>query len=181
MTTHDPRAQVLADALETAHPLLTRFLVGFDDSNHTRQAPGIPNHVAWILGHLALYHHRAADRVLGHDDPQPLPQPDFISGDGRSGTRERIDTESVCNGSVPIDDPSIYPTFERLMQIHDTALNRLIETTRTADSAMLDRMVNWGAPFQAQKLIIRMVMHMGTHAGQITDLRRGLGMGSVLG
>lgn len=182
MSTTDPRAAVLADALETALPLFTRFLVGFDDTNHTRQAPGMPNHVAWTLGHLALYHHRAADRVLGHDEPQPLPEQDFISGDGRSGTADRVDTESVCYGSVPTDNPSIYPTYARLLELHDAALNRLISTARSADREMLDRMVPWGStPFAADKLLVRMIMHLGTHTGQITDLRRGLGMKSVIG
>lgn len=182
MPTPDPRAAVLADALETTLPLFTRFLHGFDDANHTRQAPGMPNHAAWTLGHLALYHHRATDRLLGHDEPQPLPAADFIEGDATSGTPERVDSESVCYGSTPVDDPSIYPTYARLLDIHQRAWDRLVKATRNADTAMLDRRVPWGsAPFPADALIVRMMMHMGTHAGQITDLRRGLGMPSVIG
>ncbi|MBO6741221.1 MAG: DinB family protein [Phycisphaerales bacterium] len=182
MPTPDPRAGVLADALETTLPLFTRFLSGFSDDNHTHQAHAMPNHAAWTLGHLALYHHRATDRLLGHDAPQPLPESDFIEGDGRSGTPTHVDTESVCYASVPVDDPSIYPSFDRLLDIHHRAWSRLVETTRSADSAMLDRMVPWGnTPFPADALVVRMMMHMGTHAGQITDLRRGLGMPSVIG
>ena len=182
MTTPDPRAAVLADALETTLPLFTRFLKGFDDTNHTHQAPGMPNHCAWTLAHLALYHHRATDRLLGFDDPKPLPESDFIAGDGRSGTPDRIDSESVCYGSTPTDDPSIYPTHARLLEIHERAWQRLTDTTRNATSDMLDRKVPWGnAPFPADALVVRMMMHMGTHAGQITDLRRGLGMPSVIG
>ncbi len=76
----------------------------------------------------------------------------------------------------------LYPSFDRLLDIHQRAWNRLIETTRNADIAMLDRKVPWGnAPFPADALIVRMMMHMGTHAGQITDLRRGLGMPSAIG
>ncbi len=181
MNTPDPRAAVLANALETTLPLFTRFLNGFNNENRTHQAPGIPNHAAWTLGHLALYHHRATDRLLGHDDPQPLPAADFIEGNGRSGTPDRIDSESVCYGSVPVDDPSMYPAYDRLLDIHQRAWSRLIETTRSADSAMLDRRVPWGnAPFPADALVVRMMMHMGTHAGQITDLRRGLGMPSAI-
>ncbi len=182
MTTPDPRAIVLANALETTLPLFTRFLAGFNDTNHTHQAPGMPNHAAWTLGHLALYHHRATDRLLGFDDPQPLPESDFIAGDGRSGTIDKIDTQSVCYGSMPEDNPALYPSFDRLLDIHERAWNRLINETRNADTAMLDRKVPWGnAPFPADALVVRMMMHMGTHAGQITDLRRGLGMPSVIG
>jgi hypothetical protein len=182
MTTPDPRAAVLADALDTTFPLFTRFLDGFSDQNHTKQAPGMPNHAAWTLGHLALYHHRATDRLLGHDDTQPLPESDFIEGDGNSGTSTHVDTESVCYGSTPIDDSTRYPSFERLLEIHERAWSRLTHATRNADGTSLDRMVPWGnKPFGADALVVRMIMHMGTHTGQITDLRRGLGMSSVIG
>ncbi|MEZ6317311.1 MAG: hypothetical protein R3B49_00965, partial [Phycisphaerales bacterium] len=95
------RAEILATALDATLPLFERFLAGFDDSNRTKQGPSLPNHAAWTLGHLALYHHRAADRVLGHDDPQALPESDFVKGDGHAGDGERFDSESVCYGSHP--------------------------------------------------------------------------------
>lgn len=177
----DPRAPILSTALESALPLFTRFLAGFDDTNHTKQAPGMPNHCAWTLGHLALYHHRTADRLLGSDDPQPLPETDFLSADGRGGTPQRVDTESVCFGSTPTDEPSIYPTFERLFDIHERAWSRLAKTVRNADAAAFDRTIRWGsASFPAELLVTRMLMHLGTHTGQISDLRRGLGMPSVI-
>ena len=182
MTTPDPRAAVLADALETTFPLFTRFMAGFSNENHTKQAPGIPNHVAWTLGHLALYHHRATDRLIGFDEPQQLPEADFVEGDGYGSTSTQIDSESVCFGSVPTDEPSRYPSFDRLMEIHERAWARLIEATRSADAARLDRKVPWGnTPFPADALVVRMIMHMGTHTGQITNLRRGLGMPPAIG
>jgi hypothetical protein len=57
--------------------LLKRYLRGFDDSNSTLQAPGLPNHLAWTLGHLAINLHRTAERF----DKQPLPASDFITAD----------------------------------------------------------------------------------------------------
>lgn len=175
------RAEILADSLNVARPLFDRFLAGFDDANRTRQAPGLPNHAAWTLGHLALYHHRAADRLLGHDDPRPLPERDFLSADGRGGNAERFDTESVCYGSSPTDEPAIYPGWLRCVEIHDAAWARLVETVRAGDDAMFDRPVPWGAtPFPGSALVTRMLMHLATHGGQITDLRRALGMGSAI-
>ena len=53
----------IADAIGSTSVLLDRYLNGFDDTNHTRQAPNLPNHVAWVLGHLALTMHRAAERI----------------------------------------------------------------------------------------------------------------------
>jgi len=176
------RAEMLADALGVTRPLFDRFLAGFDDTNRTTQGPSLPNHAAWTLGHLALYHHRAADRVLGHDDPRALPESDFVVGEGRGGDADRFDTESVCYGSRPTDEPAIYPGWGRCVAIHGAAWARFVETVRSADDAMLDRMVAWGAsPFPASALVTRMQFHLATHAGQITDLRRALGLGSVIG
>ncbi len=46
-------ATALADAISSTEELLTRYLAGFDDHNAVAQAPSLPNHAAWILGHLA--------------------------------------------------------------------------------------------------------------------------------
>src|SRR5256885_8582910 len=50
-------------------------------SNHTAQPPGLPNHLAWSLGHLALAMHRAAERI----DGAPVPGGDFAPGRSAPG------------------------------------------------------------------------------------------------
>ena len=78
-----PRHQdLLADSVLASSALLSRYLVGFNDQNRTTQAPGLPNHAAWCLGHLSLTMHRACDygcRTCGvmipiqYDTCTPLP------------------------------------------------------------------------------------------------------------
>jgi len=177
-----PRGVVLADALRSALPLITRYLVGFEDSNRTTQLPGLPNHAAWTLGHLALYHHRAAERLLGYDDARPLVGADFVTGDGTGGDRDRFDTESICNGSIPRDNPGLYPSWGRCVCIHGAAWARLISVTGDLDDAMLDREISWAIPpITGEDLITRMIFHLGMHAGQLVDLRRGMGLGRANG
>ena len=101
--------------------LLVRYFRGFDDSNRTRQAANLPNHIAWTLGHLAITMHRTAERI----DGQELPTSEFLTADGRGGDANRFDTEAVSFGSTPIDDPAIYPTWSRCLAIFDAAINRL--------------------------------------------------------
>lgn len=174
-----PATEHIALCVETLPETLERFLTGFDDSNRAAQAPGLPNHVAWTLGHLALYHHRATDRLSGLDDFGPLPDDDFIMGDATQGDARRFDSESVCFGSVPSPDASRFPTLDRGVEIHRNAVSRLSAVIRDIDEGLFTRQVRWGAvgtSMPAAALAMRMIYHVGTHTGQVLDLRRALGM-----
>jgi hypothetical protein len=177
-----PRQSLLADAIAASPALLARYLVGFDDSNHTRQAPGLPNHVAWCLGHLALTMHRPAVRL---SDPaatpqtSPLPESDFIPG-ASAGDARRFGTETVAFGSRPVADPALYPPFTRCVEIFNSACATLAAAVREAPDAALDKPTKWGAgEIPVSGLVARMVFHNGTHTGQIADLRRALGFKSI--
>lgn len=172
------RARALSDALRATKPFVTRFLAGFDDDNRTSQAPGMPNHAAWSMGHLALTMHRFAERFDGNT----LPDSDFITGDGASGDSERFDTESVCFGSNPVDDPAIYPALAKSRRVFEDAIDRLTSALEGLDDAKLDEIQPWGSgEFPVAELAARIIFHNGTHAGQLTDLRRALGMSGVIG
>lgn len=184
------RRETIAEAVLASRVLLSRYLVGFDDSNHTRQAPNLPNHVAWVLGHCALTMHRAAERI----DNRPLPETDFsrppselsrpraIATARPSGHAApmRYDTETVAFQSVPVDNPSIYPRYARCVEVFNRACETYAEVLRSLDEPRLDDMVKWGAieiPIWA--VALRMSFHNGAHCGQIADLRRALGMRSI--
>ncbi len=173
------QGKTLADAILHTVPLVTRYLKGFDDSNHTRQAPGLPNHAAWCLGHLAMTMHRAAEKLDGAE----LPPADFAPGDPPRADKAPsvFYAESVAFGSLPADDPTRYPSFARSVAIFEAAASRLAGALRAAPDAELTREVQWGAAKTTiASLAARLAFHNGTHAGQIVDLRRALGMGSAL-
>ncbi len=175
---------LLADSVLSTKTLLARYLTGFDESNRTRQAAALPNHVAWNLGHCALTMHRVANMFLS-DPPVsagPLPDSDFIVGDGSCGTASRFDTESVSFGSQPTAEPGHYPTLARSAQIYDAACDRLAAAIRSAPDSKLTQMVKWGAAGMETplwSLALRMVFHNGFHTGQLADLRRALGFKSI--
>jgi hypothetical protein len=170
--------ETLAGAVRSSRDLFLRFLAGFDESNRTRTAPALPNHVAWNLGHCALVMHRGAERL----DGAPLPAEDFVTGDGTAGDADHFDTESVSFGSAPADVPDEYPTLVRARAIFVTACDRLEAAARDASDAALQKTAPWGGGAIANgDLVVRMCFHNGTHAGQLTDLRRALGLGSVIG
>lgn len=176
MSSSHTRQALLAEMVRQSRDLLHRYLRGFDDSNHTRQAPELPNHLAWTLGHLAINLHRTAERF----DGLPLPATDFLTGDGRAGDANRFDTESVSFGSKPIDDSRMYPTWPRCVAIFDAAVERLVRAIENADDAKLDSKTKWSnSEVPLYTMAGRMVFHNGTHTGQIADLRRALGLGSI--
>lgn len=169
------RQRLLAESIRQSRDLLLRYAKGFDETNHVRQAPGLPNHFAWTMGHLALTLHRIAEKV----DGAALPEDDFVTGEGRGGA-QRFDTESVCFGSTPVAEASLYPPAERCLAIFAAAVERCAATFESASDAQLDAAVPWGpAHVPAWQTAVRMVFHNGTHCGQLADLRRALGMGSI--
>lgn len=169
------RAETLAESVLMSRDLLKRYLAGFDDTNHTRQAPDLPNHVAWTLGHLSHTMHRVAEKI----DGAAIPEADFVTGTGR-GDAMHYDTEAVCFGSKPVADAAAYPGLARCVEIFQRAIDRLAGAARAADDATLDRMMPWGSiEIPVWAAVARMVFHNGAHTGQIADLRRALRFKSI--
>jgi hypothetical protein len=166
---------LIADFLENNKGFVARYCAGFDDTNRTTQAPSLPNHAAWNLGHIALTMHRVRAMV----DSQPLPTEDFIEGADR-GDATRFGTGAVAFGSAPTADPAAYPSWARCRAIFDASIDRLAAAVRSASDAKLAEVVEWG-PLKMPLgiLAMRMAVHNGMHTGQLADLRRALGFKSV--
>lgn len=172
------RADAFADSILATKPLFTRFLTGFDERSRTAQLPGMPNHVIWTLGHLAMTMHKVAEKF----DGLPLPESDFSAGDGaQRGDAERFDLASIVIGSHPIDEASRYPTLARGRAIFERACDRFADAVRSAGDAKLDEPIIWhDGELPLWSLVARVCFHNGTHAGQLTDLRRMLGMPPII-
>jgi len=174
--------ETLAQVVDATEPLLMRYLDGFTDENRAASAPGLPNHVIWTLGHLALYLRRATDRVAGREIG-PLPAADFVTGDGTAGDARRFDSESVCFGSEPTPDASMYPSLSRGVQVFSSANADFAATVRGLAPGHLDQETTWGVRRRVltnAQLVQHMAFHNATHTGQIVDLRRALGIGRIV-
>lgn len=161
--------------------MLTRFLVGFTDENRTTQAPGLPNHAAWILGHCAFTMGRLAERAGGPSVPS-----DFffapVGGDGRRGHAGRFDADAVAFGSSPSDEPGIWPSLDVCRECFDEAVETLADTIAGASDEDLADPIAWGdSEYPLRDLAIRLSLHNAMHAGQLADLRRALGMARIMG
>jgi hypothetical protein len=169
------KSGVLADGIEASRMAIELFFTGFDDSKRTSQAPGLPNHFAWTIGHLAFVMHRAAERF----DGAPLPESDFVPA--TRGDASRFGIEGVAKDSVPIADPSAYPSDARCREIFSNAATRLISAVRAVSDEKLATTTKWGPrEMTLSALASRMIFHNGFHAGQLASLRKALGMQGVL-
>jgi hypothetical protein len=158
-------AQKLAAGIENSTELLLRYVAGFDDRTAVAQPPNLPNHVIWCLGHLALTMHRGAERLRG----QTL-ELDY-------------DPEPFAFGSRPTGDATAYPKLDAMIDRYRAAHRALADAVRTTGDDGLQKQVQWGVAgnrISGFDLALRMLFHNGTHCGQIADLRRALGMPSVL-
>lgn len=174
------RGEVLAWMIDASKPLVIRYFAGFEDGNRAAQAPGLPNHFAWTLGHCALTMHRVAERV----DDGELPESDFaFSAEFAEGSPPtRFGTEGVAFGSTPVGDGERYPVVSRCVEIWETASDRLAAAVRGASDERLDAEEPWGkATLSMATLIVRVNSHNAMHSGQLVDLRRALGLTRVIG
>ena len=163
MTAPSPVSAALADGVVHSAELLRRYLAGIDDSNATQQAPNLPNHMTWCMGHLAVTMHRIAERIA----QKPLPL-DW-------------DPEPFAFGSTPVADRAAYPSWNEINRRFDAAVKTLAEVLRPLSETDLSRSIPWGAgAITVRDAGIRMVFHNGTHTGQMADLRRALGLPRVI-
>lgn len=169
------RRDALADSVLQSRGLLLRYLAGFDDTNHTRTAPGLPNHVAWILGHCAMTMHRAAEKL----DGRAALEDGFVLG-SMHGDDRRFGAESVAFGSDPGAIGPV-PPLTRCIEIFSDACGRLAAALRAASEERLDELTPFfgGMTLPRWSVAPRIVFHNGNHCGQIADLRRALGMPSI--
>ncbi len=164
------RGDTIARGIESTKQLLGRYLVGFTDETRVAQLPGMPNHVAWNLGHLAITMHRAAEKF----DGQGPPASDFGAG------ADKFNPDSVSFGSKPTADANGYPSLARSIAIFEAACDRMAAVVRGASDAKLDEKIKWGPmEISLEGVGLRMIFHNGMHTGQIADTRRGLGLKSI--
>ena len=180
---NEPCPTTLAHAIRASSPLLLRFLAGFDESNRTVQTVACPNHPVWILGHCAFTMSRLA-HLLGGPAPSSDDFDDLERADG-SDTARRDPTcflvSHIAKDSTPTSLANRYPSLARSCEIFSAAIESLAGTIECQSSARLTESVDWnGAAIRADTLIVRVCFHNGMHAGQLTDLRRGLGFAAVL-
>ena len=173
-----PRSEalILAASIESTEPLLLRYAEGFDDVTAIRQLNGLPNHLLWILGHCGF----TMQRVGAFLDGGEVPPADYRYQPEEGDAYFLIDV--IRRDSVPRECAEEYPSLSRGREIFSSAISRLANAVRNTAPEQFASPVDWHeGPIELSQLIHRVCFHNACHAGQIVDLRRGLGLPRIIG
>lgn len=147
--------------LDFAHGMIVKASTWPDDKA-TAQAAGQPNHCLWTLGHLAETYEWASNLFDGK--PRTLPE----------GYAKLFGM-----GSQPTGDATAYPPIAEVRAAFDRAYARLVTATKAMTPAQLDESLKeatQGFASTKKDMVYKMAWHDGWHLGQLTTLRKFLGL-----
>lgn len=159
--------QKALSSLDTWRDTNKSLLKDLSDDQLCRQLPGACNHFLWTVGHLVLSYHRFVGPAVGAKMP-PIPE----SYDALFGF-----------GSTPSPDASAYPKLPELIAAYDAAflafkeaVVHLTDNEACVPSLAMKEMLP--TKFDA---VVAANWHEGWHGGQMSALRRGLGLKGIFG
>jgi uncharacterized damage-inducible protein DinB len=158
--TTPPRPQdILVYAMKTTRWLMESLCKDLSPAELLHRACDKGNCAAWILGHLINTDHRMLQSLTG--DAPPLPE----------GFKERFATKGDAPQAKDFGDVS------GLLQLFLNTRDALIAATERTDTAQLSAPVDIPNPrFSTRWQFLTLCgFHTGTHAGQISTIRRSLG------
>ncbi|MCB2200251.1 DinB family protein [bacterium] len=158
MTTRD-----LITSLAISQNQLLYFLNGFDEELAFRFPEGGGNPLFWILGHILTERLEAITEVAGAEHPDGVP-----------------DLSQYVTGTTPNPDTSL--TFAELKGLIPVTYEVQLAAIKAIPEAELDTRT-WGTllgkPASLGQQLLTYSLHEMYHIGQISLLRRVLGMGAA--
>lgn len=153
--------------LKFARDLLNKAVTDFPEDKRTFQTSPHDNHLTWTLGHLATTYTWFTGLVGG--TPPKLP--------------ESFD-KAFGHGAKPQPDAMAYPPLAEVKKQFDASFNGFIRTVEALpESEMTGACVGETHGFVRDRLDVveKAVWHEGWHTGQVSTLRRALGLKPMFG
>lgn len=153
------------DAISFAASMVSEMSKDWPADKLCAQPTGTDNHLLWTHGHLATSYAWFAEQV------------------GAKVTLPESYNTLFGYGSKPTGDPAAYPPISEVRQHQGAALNALLQAAKKLSAGELT-----GAPsekpstFAKDRLayLERCAWHDGWHTGQLSALRRSLGLPGVM-
>ncbi|HTL80653.1 MAG TPA: DinB family protein [Bacteroidia bacterium] len=143
-----------------------------EDKMAFKPGPGLDNHPAFTLGHLATACANLTKNLTGEFKLPEKWQKLFM----RTGPGDP---------TLPEPDPAAYPTKEELMKELNNQHERLIAFLLKADTTRLEKEFEWRFasyfPTYLDRIMFISANHYAMHLGQLAAWRRAMGMPSALG
>ncbi|HUU85887.1 MAG TPA: DinB family protein [Phycisphaerae bacterium] len=160
------REQAIA-IITFARRMTEQLLEDIPEEQLLHQPVSAGNHALWVMGHLAT----TDDALAGlYDGGQPVLPQSY--------------NELFGMGSKPTHDAGAYPPIAEVREHLGATRKRLLDGASAADDAALSvalpEELEGFAPDRVG-LLISLAWHEGLHAGQITMVRRSLGIGPKMG
>ncbi len=154
---------ILSNGLNWSRQCLHDLLKDFPDDKMLFRSTPADCHALWILGHIALSDAWVLSMITGNENPMG-------EAFGKAFGYQTDLTEDA-------DD---YPAFAEVQTALDEQRQRLLDWVNTATDEQLHAPLDDGgigfanSPFEA---IHKEIWHEGWHSGQLSTLRRALGLG----
>jgi hypothetical protein len=153
-------------AMDLARRCTLKMVDGIPPDELCHQPVPGAHHALWVLGHLAC-----SDDYFA------------TSLGGRESVIDPKWQELFGMGSKLIDDPSAYPSLGEVMTGLEGARQGVLEAFRAMDEQKLSSPTpdDWQAFAPTYAAVMASIaFHEGFHAGQLSAVRRSLGLGSAL-
>ncbi len=163
--TQNPVRRAL-ELLTFAHGSTTALLADWPEDKLTFQPSPTDNHALWTIGHLAATYQWFTTLLDGTRAPLP------DNYNALFGT-----------GSKPVADPAAYPPAADVRAHFDRAYERLVDLAariRPADAAKPTIGDSHGFCRDRADVLDKAAWHEGWHAGQLSSLRRALGLKGII-
>ena len=156
----------LLESLNWTHAMTAQMANSVPPDKATWQASPTDNHVLWTLGHMATAYSWFASLI-----------------DGKGAELPADYDKLFAFKSVPVNDPSVYPSADSVRQLHEAAYRRMTEAIQgLSDAESLKPPTSDTGGFVKSKLdaIHKAIWHESWHQGQLSTLRRAMGLPGVM-
>lgn len=173
--TRRPAAETVASSAALAaamgnltwvHAMLEKLIDSIPPEHALHQPSPIDNHLLWTLGHMATAYSWFATLLDGK--PADLP----------------AEYENLFNSqSKPFTDAGAYPPYSQVRRAFGAAYQRVLDAAATLKPADLSKPTvasSHGFAENRHEALLRIAWHDGWHSGQISSIRRSLGLPKIM-
>lgn len=159
-------AKAMIDGIMWSHGMLGALLNGWPSDRWTYQSAPTDGHALWQVGHLACVYDWFANLL-----------------DGQKGNVPEAYNAMFGYGSKPTPDASAYPNVDSVRGVHEGAwerLSKVLSKMKDEDLAKACAGDTHGLAKNKGEIVRMIAWHDGWHQGQVSNLRKALGLPGVM-